>query len=411
MNGGTYLYGNAFVVRDTFGVLTTPGDNSTFVPTNPSTVTFTTRAPNGVLTEYVFGVDGEVTNPSVGVFELRQGPLTLAGEWTYAVAGTGAVEATFEGDWTILPSSVFSPQVAELMSTPCTPWCDSQDVWIACGSPMVTLGEGTLESPCPVDMTPFAQMASWLLFQLSGRLYSGRCERTVRPCSTTPCGFQVLPRGYVIWPGDWGVGGFGGPWGWSGWGWNYPNYSDCGCVPLDRIDLAGYPVRDIVEIKISGEVLPEFDIDTGARNWRLDKRRFLTRMANADGEAQRWPACQRLDEDDTEHGTFSVTYGYGADPPLFGELAAAQVACEIYKSTTGNQCDLPAGTVRITRNGVTIDKLATLGWFRSSIKGWQTGIASVDAFLNAANPNGLTRRPMMMAPGQRRGRFAQSVGQ
>lgn len=406
MNGGTYLYGNAFVVRDTFGILTTPGDNSTFVATDPTTVTFTVRSPNGTLTTYVFGVDAEVTNPSVGVYELRQGPLTYAGGWTYAVAGTGAVEATLEGDWTILPSSVFSPQVAELMSTPCTPWCDAQDAWIRCGEPMVTLGEGTLESPCPVDMTPFAQMASWLLFELSGRLYSGRCERTVRPCGDTPCGFQILPRGYVIWPGDWG---YGTGWGWSGMNWNWPDYGGCSCVPLDRINLAGYPVREILEVKIDGVVLDEFDLG-GTRNWRLDKNRFLTRMADADGNAQRWPACQRLDMDDTEPGTFAVTYAYGQDPPLFGSLAAAEIACEIYRSTTGAACELPSGTIRITRQGVTIDKLAALGWFRSRTKGWQTGLPSVDAFLNGANPYGLTRRPMMMAPGNRRGRFAQSVG-
>jgi hypothetical protein len=67
--------------------------------------------------------------------------------------------------------------------------------------------------------------------------------------------------------------------------------------------------------------------------------------------------------------------------------------------------------VRVTRQGVTIDKLATLSWFRSSTSGWKTGLGVVDAFLNAINPYGLTRRPVMMAPGQRRNRFAQSVGQ
>ena len=133
-------------------------------------------------------------------------------------------------------------------------------------------------------------------------------------------------------------------------------------------------------------------------------------MADIDGNAQRWPGCQRIDENDTEIGTFSVNYAYGDDPPLLGSLAAAQIACEIYRGSTGSECALPAGTIRITRQGVTVDKMATLGWFRSKDRGWQTGIGIVDAFLNGSNPNGLTRRPMMMAPGNRRGRFAQSVG-
>lgn len=406
MNGGTYLYGNAFVVRDTFGLLSTPGDPTTFVPTDPGGVTFTTRDPAGTLVTYVFGVDPEVTNPSVGVYELRQGPLTLAGTWTYAVVGTGAVEATLEGDWSILPSSVFTPVSAELQPTPCQPWCDAQDAWIACGSPTTTIGSGSDESTCPIDFTPYATMASWLLFELSGRLYSGQCERTVRPCGSYPCGFQILTRGYIVWPTYDGLA----PWGWTGWGWNWPDYGGCGCEPIDRIDLAGYPVREITEVKIDGVVIPEFELG-GNRNWRLDKNRFLTRMADEDGNARAWPACQRMDEDDDEVGTFAVSYRYGQDPPLLGSLAAAQLACQFYWGATGStDCQLPSGTIRITRQGVTIDKMAALGWFRSSTKGWQTGIGVVDAFLNGANPNGLTRRPMMMAPGNRRNRFAQSVG-
>jgi len=225
----------------------------------------------------------------------------------------------------------------------------------------------------------------------------------VRPCGENPCGFQVLSRGFIVPPVDWYYGYPG--WGWNGWGWYWDHNSGCGCVPLDRIHLAGYPVREILEVKIDGVVVPE------AFNWRLDKRRFLTRMADANGNAQRWPACQRLDEPDTEIGTFSVRYAYGQDPPLLGALAAAQVGCEIYRARNGDECSLPAGTVRVTRQGVMIDKLATLGWFRSKERGWQTGLGIVDAFLNGANPYGLTRRPMMMAPGQRRNRFAQSVGQ
>lgn len=400
MNGSTYLYGNPFVVRDTFGTLAVPGDPTSFTPADPTTVTFTVRNPAGSLTVYIFGIDAEVTNPSVGVYELRQGGLTLAGTWNYAVAGTGAVEATLEGDWTILPSSVFSPAVAEFKSTPCTPWCDSQDVWVSCGSPTITIGEGSSEDECAVDMTTYAQMASWLLFGLSGRLYSGRCERTVRPCSDTPCGFQTLPGGYVVWPTNDGMI----PWGWNGWGWNWPDYTGCGCTPLDRIKLAGYPVREIIEVKIDGVVVPE------AFNWRLDKRRFLTRMADANGNDQRWPDCQHRNMPDTEVGTFSVRYAYGQDPPLLGSLAAAKVACELYRGSNGESCALPDGTIRVTRQGVTVDRMATLNWYHSPQRGWQSGIPIVDAFLNGANPNGLTRRPIFVTPGNRRGRFAQSVG-
>jgi hypothetical protein len=140
-------------------------------------------------------------------------------------------------------------------------------------------------------------------------------------------------------------------------------------------------------------------------------------MADADGNARRWPSCQRIDEDDTEIGTFSVTYAYGQDPPLLGQLAAAQLACEFYRAANGGECQLPTGTVRVTRQGITIDKMATLGWFKQSSNRygpqarWATGIPLVDTFLNTVNPFGQTRRPIMMAPGNRRGRYAQGVGQ
>jgi len=393
---GAYPLGNGVTITETFSVLG--------VPTDPTTVVYTVQGPDGIDTTYTWGLDSEVTNPDVGVYVLDLLPPADPGTYYYAIVGTGALNAAGNGDFTILGSAVTQNPVAWAVDGPCQPWCDANDIWINCGSPTITTGAGSNEETVCVDMTPYAQMASWLLWELSGRKHSGRCVRTVRPCGDTPCGFQVLSRGYIVPSVDYGG------WGWGGWGWQWDHNDGCGCVPLDRIDLAGYPVREILEVKIDGIVVPEL------HNWRLDKRRFLTRMADANGNAQRWPSCQRLDEADTEIGTFAVTYAYGQDAPLLGQFAAAQVGCEIYRASNGEDCQLPSGTVRVTRQGVTIDKMATLGWYRSSTRSgpsakWATGLALVDAFLNGINPYGLTRRPMMMAPGQRKNRFAQSVGQ
>lgn len=404
---GVYQLGTAVTITETFSVLGTP--------TDPTTVTFVLQAPDGTDSTYVFGVDLEITNPDIGVYVFNPPVPTLPGVYVYTVVGTGTVEATGSGDFTITNSPTNPAEVTWAVDGPCTPWCDAQDIWVSCGSPTTEVIDGSNIDICPVNMFPYAMMASELLWWLSGRLYLGRCTRTVRPCGNTPCGFQVLSRGHIVWPdiNNWGLNN----WGWNGWGWNFPDYGGCGCVPLDRILLAGYPVREILTVKIDGVVLPEFDMATGTRNWRLDKRRYLVRMANSDGEAQRWPACQRMDEDDTEPGTFSVEYAYGQDPPMLGALAAAQVGCEFYRAANGDECSLPAGTVRIQRNGITIDKLAALGWYKQSSNRfgpqarWATGLPVVDAFLNGVNPFGLTRRPVMMAPGNRRPRYAQSVGQ
>lgn len=381
------------------------------IPTDPTTVHFNVLDPTGALVVYLDS-DPEVSNPSAGVFvlSLDAAAVSMPGVWNYEAIGEGAVEETLVGDFTVLQSPTDPVAVPFAMEGPCTPWCDPQDVWRRCGLPTFE-EDGTL-TPIPVDMTVYAQAASWLLWMMEGRLHTGRCVKTVRPCGNVPCGFQVLSRGFVVWP--WYQNG----WGWNGYDWSFPGWwgGGCGCVPLDRIYLSGYPVREIIEVKIDGVPLPEYDT-SGFPNWRLDGRRMLTRMASSDGTAMRWPACQRLDMEDDQPGTFSVTLAYGQDPPPMGQLAAAQLACELYKAGTDEECQLPAGTIRVTRAGVTIEKLAVLGFYRQSSNRygkqarWQTGLELVDAYLNAANPFGLTRRPVIMAPGQRRRRFAPTLGQ
>lgn len=400
---GVYQQGQPIEIIDSFtvgGVLT-----------DPTAITYSILGPDGVITVYTWPGSPEVAHSGTGEFVLSLAPPADPGDYHYDVDATGAVEASRSANFTILPNAVTGPDVPWAVDGPCSEWCDSQDLWVACDRPMTTIGDGSMETECPVDMTEFAFAGSWLMWELSGRLYNGRCVKTVRPCTDQVCGFQVLSRGHIVWPNN-----FWANYGWTGSGWNWGDYGGCGCVPLSRIKLSGYPVREILTVKIDGVELPEFELG-GSRNWRLDERRYLTRMANEDGEAQRWPSCQRMDEDDTEPGTFSVEYAYGQDPPLLGALAAAQMGCEFYKAANDGECSLPSGTVRVTRQGITVDKMATLGFFRQGSRRlgpqarWASGLPLVDAFLNAANPYGLTRRPMMAAPGNRRGRYARSVGQ
>jgi hypothetical protein len=246
-------------------------------------------------------------------------------------------------------------------------------------------------------MTAFAQEASELLFEFSGRLFSGACEQTVRPCAVGPCGMQVLSRGHVIY-------------GWeAGYWWFLDNQRSCGCEPLSTVRLSGYPVREIVEVKIDGVVV---DPDT----YRLDGRRNLVRLRDpVTGEVLGWPSCQALDLPDTEPGTFSVTYRYGQDPPLVGVHAASQLGCEIYRSCNGEPCALPTGTTRVTRQGVVIEKMAFAAWGlqvpRAGTPGtWRTGIPMVDAFLGAYAPTGMRRRPVVWSPASHL-RYAKKTGQ
>jgi hypothetical protein len=379
-----YQQGQPITIYDTFTV-----DG---IETDPTTVTYTIQGPDGTDTIYTFPGDPEVTNPSVGNYELALGAPSLPGFYQYDVDAAGTVVASRAASFTVFPNVTSSPDLDWAVVGPCTPWADSQDVWSCCGQPMTTIGEGSSETECAVDMTQFAMEASQLLYELSGRLFSGSCERTVRPCSTMDsCGFQVLSRGHIV--------------GWNGNQWG-EDYRACGCRALDRILLSGYPVREITEVKIDGDVVD-------SATYRLDERRWLTRVrdpAEPDVILQ-WPGCQQLDLDDDQDGTFSVTYRYGQDPPMLGVAAAAQLGCELYRACaggTGGECALPTGTTRINRQGIVIERLAFSTWaFRENR--WSTGLPLVDAFLSGYNSTGNKRRPSVWSPSTRM-RFARPVG-
>lgn len=343
----------------------------------------------------MFGVDAELTNPAVGVYVLAHGPFTLAGQWFYRAEGNDigpdSLCAVVEGELTILPSSVLAPVVSEPVNGPCQAWCDPQDV-IDCSGIEIGSDTSLLEAAC--------YESSQVLYQLSGRVFSGRCEPvTVRPCADG-CGcwpswmFPGLSAGAPQYP----VGGGGwGYWG-GGWGWGS---AGCGCGCLSRALLPGYPVTSIEEVKIDGVVL---DTD----EYRLDEWRWLTRMANPDtNAAQFWPACQRLDLPDTEEGTWSCTYVHGVTPPEIGKRAAAQLAGVIYNACLSGDCALPVGTIQTTRTGVTTQKAPFVSW--SQINGrWATGITIVDIFLSSYNAAGLKRRPLVWSPGGPK--YARRVG-
>lgn len=250
---------------------------------------------------------------------------------------------------------------------PCSPWITGDDVAECCN----------VETTSGVIFDLVAEQAQDLLFELSGRQFAGTCgPRTVRPeCESCWCGWQILSRGHIVGPWDYG----------------YPlDLCDSCLVACDpsRVKLAGYPVREITEVLIDGAVL-------AATEYALWNDRYLTRLNNT-----RWPRVNNLTLEDTEDGTWSITYTYGADPPALAIDAAAQLACELYKACAGDTCALPPGTTRQIRQGVTIERMAFTSWaFRDG--SWRTGMLLVDAFLSTYNASGLKRRPVFWAPGKR----------
>jgi hypothetical protein len=262
---------------------------------------------------------------------------------------------------------------------PCTSWATGEEVAACCSG---------FSGSDPSELDEYAVIASQALFEVSGRQFAGGCERVVRPCRTgCGCWGQILSRGHIV----------DGGWYWSGTSWGCGG-DTCGCGFLSRVRLAGYPVREVTEVKLDGVVLDPSE-------YRLDSWRFLVRLNDT-----AWPACQDLSLDSDQPGTFEVTYEWGVDPPSLAVQAAAELACQLYAAcnSEAGDCALPSGVVQIVRQGVTYTRQ-----FAQSLFAGRTGLANVDTFMAVyGQVDGKTgqrrRRPAVYSPDLQP--FAKRVG-
>lgn len=234
-----------------------------------------------------------------------------------------------------------------------------------------------------------AAAASQLAYELSARQFPGLSPPVkVRPCRQTCSCFGTSPSlgvGMWYWTSSW----YGG----VGWTWRNECGERCGCGTAEYVRLAGYPVREIVEVKIDGGVVDP-------ATYALSERTDIIRLSDpGPPPVQRsWPDCQDLTLDDDQPGTFSVVYTWGVDPPLLGVLAVSALACELAKGCldlAGAPCKLPARATKVVRQGITYERLVPLA---ELLMTGATGILSWDSFMAAYNPSGLGRRPAVFSP-------------
>lgn len=269
---------------------------------------------------------------------------------------------------------------------PCEAWISGTDIAACCSIELDSSDKQAMAETAAIE-------ASMALYEISGRQFTGLCERLVRPCKSN-CGCWGSPAlGLGPWAWSAAVWGYGGA---GMWGWWNESGDRCGCGTLSRVKLSGYPVREITEVKIGGVVLDPLD-EHGNPNWRLDRNRWLTRM-DAPGppvEKRHWPHCQNLALDDDQAGTFSIAYLSGVDPPELGRRAASVLGCELLKSCLGAACALPTGTTRVQRQGVTVERGILANWFDPTKA---TGLPALDLFLRAYWSNRRGRRPAVFSP-------------
>lgn len=133
------------------------------------------------------------------------------------------------------------------------------------------------------------------------------------------------------------------------------------------------PVGQIVEVKVDGTV-----VDPSA--YRRDDNMLIRQ----DGTL--WPVTQNFDVDDTQVGSFSVTYYRGYKPTALFLWATGLLAWEFYKYLSGDKkCRLPDNVTQVTRQGVSMTLEA--GAFTDG----RTGIREIDAVIRKYNPNALNQ--------------------
>lgn len=255
---------------------------------------------------------------------------------------------------------------------PCAPWATLADLCTPCDD--YDFPAGVLDDALDA--------ASWVLWEKTGRRWSGECEATVRPCTRSSA--EQIPTG------DGGRVVCGCQSG-----------RTCGCGTLDEITLGGYPVVEVSQVRVResvGGVLQTFTPASG--RYRVDDWRYLVRLNDADGTNLGWPCCQDLAQDVTGDGVyFDVTFTYGREPPTLGKRAAAVLGCELaiacVPETAGLKCRLPRRVQQVARQGLTITMLDPADFFDKG----RTGLYEVDLFLGTANPGGLARRAQLISPG------------
>jgi hypothetical protein len=397
---GAFLRGNAnALVSDPFVEI----NPVTRVPTpiDPDHVAFTILSSDGSETPYTYGVDANVTRAGVGIYVCQLSPELPIGTYQWAVEGDGPDDyaARFEASFEIIEGAGIEtpdPPPRAVMG-PCSPWISGPDV-AQCARVDYDGTNGYL-------FDSVAYNAYMALYEISGRQFPGICERLVRPCRDNDTCWLTGPISYGMGPWFWTTV----PWGFGGgWAWYNEKGDKFGCAPMSKWRLAGYPVSKIVEVKIDGMILEEFD-SSGFRQWRLDKWRYLVRMDTPGDPSMPnfWPSCQNMSLDDDQPGTMSVRYEWGTPVPQLGKDAAVELANQFYLACGGvAACVLPAGVQRVARQGIEVER-GLLANFLDPKK--PTGLVQLDTFI-AAYCNGQRhgRKSALFSPDLQS--FARRVG-
>jgi hypothetical protein len=252
------------------------------------------------------------------------------------------------------------------------PWCNESDI------PQGRLTDSNGQPLQDIQMGWMIAAATDLLYVLSGRRWRSG-HSVVRPTATN----RAIAYGSMTYPLN-TLPGFGYGWGFAaGWMWSmlglgFSQGSDSTEVVLQA------PVTSIEQILLNGVPLT-------TDQYSLTDRRRLTLSSGL-----AWPWEQDPQMDPSQNGTAQVIYDWGSSPPEAGRLACAELAIELALSFSGqDSCKLPARVLTVATQGVNVAVGDAMTFLLQDL----TGIALVDLFLRAVNPQRLRRRSQFVGPG------------
>lgn len=221
------------------------------------------------------------------------------------------------------------------------------------------------------DVTVLAaaiKMASDVLWNFTGRRWSGIGTDTVRPCMQN-----------CAWPGIWTpLGVYNPAFGMAGMldpMRNPPPRPSCGCGWISEFVFPARNVVDVTKVMLDGSLLdPSL--------YRLDDADEIPKLVRLGGHW--WPSCQNVLRDDTEHGTWSIEYRWGQAPPIGGENACKSLSCQLALATKpeavrDGRCRLPKRVTSVTRQGIALALIDPLTLFQDGM----TGISEVDLWIGS----------------------------
>lgn len=275
--------------------------------------------------------------------------------------------------------------MAELDTGPCESWpiiCDDFP-----------------EDPDPDDLIFIEEsirIATEVLWNRTKKRF-GTCGLTLRPCrkecfpgTLWPMYGGLFDPGQMTWPFPALVGGM-----WINLGCG--SCSDgCSCSIVNEVVLP-YPVAEIEEVVIDGNVLPE-------PAYRVDNHRLLVRTDGGD-----WPRCNDLSRNAGEPGTWTIAARYGEVVPHLGQMAAGQLASAIFKACRrARDCPIPASTItQVSRQGVT----KVFFDANTAFKNGKVGLYYPDLFIATYNPSSAGVSSIFDIDGPRRRYTSSSTGE